>query len=294
MITTHKFHFVVDIQDGLKLDIQYMVNYCIPTFGPLCIYSTISVWTIVRPEYSTWRLSFTILPYYSTALIISKNFHILSSFHVNEMGSHWVLFLLYLNIVLSWPEDGRSRPKQVAKYNLTVIIASCLDACCVLTVHNILYKFEEMSYEVGWWMKMAQVYIRHRVLVFITLRLQFQLPERLFIWDVIGQWRIKGGAAAVPNRDGGPPFSRGQFILFCFVFFFLLYHIFTRWLSSRVVRRNKWAHPLWGWTDPGTGLVYRTAEACCGSGDPASYAGCNFVGCFKNRLGTNLHFITWI
>ena len=28
--------------------------------------------------------------------------------------------------VLGWPEDGRSRPKHVAKYNLIVIIASCL------------------------------------------------------------------------------------------------------------------------------------------------------------------------
>jgi len=110
---------------------------------PVCcwhIYGTINVWTIVRPEYSTWRFSFTILPYYSTALIISTKFHILSCFIVNEMGSHWVLFLLYLNIVLSWPEDGRLRPKHVAKYNLIVITASCLDVCCVLTVHNILYK----------------------------------------------------------------------------------------------------------------------------------------------------------
>jgi len=38
------------------------------------------------------------------------------------MGSHWALFLLYLNIVLSWPEDGRLPPKHVAKYNLIVII----------------------------------------------------------------------------------------------------------------------------------------------------------------------------
>jgi len=70
---------------------------------------------------------FTILPYYSTPLILNKNFHILSRFNrlnaelnpiyhllalvgdhhifhvsgirvnVNEMGSHLVLFLLYLN-----------------------------------------------------------------------------------------------------------------------------------------------------------------------------------------------------
>jgi len=54
-----------------------------------------------------------------------------------------VIFLLYLNIVLSWSEDGRLRPKHVAKYNLNVIIASCIDVCCVLTVHNIrIYKFD--------------------------------------------------------------------------------------------------------------------------------------------------------
>ena len=52
------------------------------------------------------------------------------------------IFLLFITIVLSWPEDGRSRPKHVAKYNLIVIIASCLDVCCVLTVHNILYGFD--------------------------------------------------------------------------------------------------------------------------------------------------------
>jgi hypothetical protein len=62
--------------------------------------------------------------------------------NVNEMGSHWVLSLLYLNIVLSWPEDGWLRPKHIARYNLIVIIASCLDVCCVLTVHNILYIFD--------------------------------------------------------------------------------------------------------------------------------------------------------
>ena len=71
-------------------------------------------------------------------------FHILSIFNVNEMGSHWVLFLLYLNIVLNWPEDGPLRPKHVAKYSLIVITSSCLDrrVCCVLTLRNILYKFD--------------------------------------------------------------------------------------------------------------------------------------------------------
>ena len=45
-----------------------------------------------------------------------------------------------VNTVLKWPDDGCLQPKHVAKYNLIVIIASCLDVCCVLTVHNILYK----------------------------------------------------------------------------------------------------------------------------------------------------------
>ena len=67
------------------------------------------------------------------------------------MGSHWVLFLLYLNVVLSCPEYGPSRPKLVAKYNLIVIIASCLDVCCVLTVHNILYKFIDIYIYIYWW-----------------------------------------------------------------------------------------------------------------------------------------------
>jgi len=55
------------------------------------------------------------------------------------------MFLLYLNIVFSWPEDGRLRPKHVAKYNLIVIIAPCLDVCCVLAVHitQILYKQQD-------------------------------------------------------------------------------------------------------------------------------------------------------
>ena len=50
--------------------------------------------------------------------------------------------LRYSNIVLNWPEVGRLRPKYLTKFNLIVIIASYLDICCVLTVHNILYKFD--------------------------------------------------------------------------------------------------------------------------------------------------------
>jgi len=56
------------------------------------IYNTISVGTIVRPEYSTWRFSFTILTYYSSALIINKNFHILSSFIIIINIKDWTLW----------------------------------------------------------------------------------------------------------------------------------------------------------------------------------------------------------
>ena len=43
---------------------------------------------------------------------------------------HPVVYFYYFYctfiVVLSWPEDGRSRPKHVVKYHLIVIIASCL------------------------------------------------------------------------------------------------------------------------------------------------------------------------
>jgi len=56
-------------------------------------------------------------------------------------------FYCTLILFLNWPEDGRLRPKHVAKYNLILIIASCLDVCCVLTVHNILYKFDNTQWD---------------------------------------------------------------------------------------------------------------------------------------------------
>ena len=51
-----------------------------------------------------------------------------------------------LSVCIGWCADqvtlrsARCNGKDVAKYNLILIIASCLDVCCVLTVHNILYK----------------------------------------------------------------------------------------------------------------------------------------------------------
>ena len=46
-------------------------------------------------------------------------------------------FYCTLIVVRSWPEDGRSRPKHVAKYNLIVIIASCL--MCVVYWRCVIY-----------------------------------------------------------------------------------------------------------------------------------------------------------
>ena len=60
---------------------------------------------------------------------------------VNEMGSYWVLTLLYLNNVLYWPKDECLRSKHVAImwpeciHNIAVLIHSC-----VLTECNTLYK----------------------------------------------------------------------------------------------------------------------------------------------------------
>ena len=46
-----------------------------------------------------------------------------------------------LIVVLSWPEDGQSRPKRsqiLPNRNYCILF----DVCCVLTVHNILHKFD--------------------------------------------------------------------------------------------------------------------------------------------------------
>ena len=40
------------------------------------------------------------------------------------------------DVVLNWPADDRTRPKNIAKCNLILIIASRLDVFCVLTVRD--------------------------------------------------------------------------------------------------------------------------------------------------------------
>ena len=104
--------------------------------------------TMVRSEYSAWRFSFTILLYYFTVFILSENFHILSKLNVNEMGSHKYYFYCTLIVVLSWPEDGRLRPKHVAKISPNfVITASCL--MYVVYWRCIIY-YTNLIYTTGW------------------------------------------------------------------------------------------------------------------------------------------------
>jgi len=75
-------------------------------------------------------------------LIISKNFHILSRFDMNEIGSFWVVFLLYLNccswLAWIWPVTAETCSQILPNFNYCVLF----DICCVLTVHNMLYRFD--------------------------------------------------------------------------------------------------------------------------------------------------------
>jgi len=47
------------------------------------------------------------------------------------------MFYFTLPVVLSWPEDGRSRPKHVSQISPKRNYCFLFDVCCVLTVHNI-------------------------------------------------------------------------------------------------------------------------------------------------------------
>ena len=73
--------------------------------------------------------------------IITIRLYLATCFNCERPSSGQLRTILrYFNIVLSWHEVGRSRPKHVAKYNLIVIIASFLDICFLLTEHTIVYK----------------------------------------------------------------------------------------------------------------------------------------------------------
>jgi len=53
-------------------------------------------------------------------------------------------FYCTLIVVVSWSEDGRSRPKHVARHHL-IFCNYCVlfDVCCVLTVRDILHKKDQ-------------------------------------------------------------------------------------------------------------------------------------------------------
>jgi len=64
------------------------------------------------------------------------------------MGSYWVLILLYLKNILYWPEDDRLRSKHVAvMWPDSTYYITLLKYCCVLTVHNTLYKFVTIQWD---------------------------------------------------------------------------------------------------------------------------------------------------
>ena len=48
----------------------------------------------------------------------------------------------YLNNLIIYRQLFGASSERLTLYNLIVIIASCLDVCCVLTVRNMLYKFD--------------------------------------------------------------------------------------------------------------------------------------------------------
>jgi hypothetical protein len=82
-----------------------------------------------------------------------------------------------LIVVLSWPEDGRSWPKHVAKYNLTVIIASCLMYVvywrCIIHYTNItlqcrLYCLQVMRILLQWYCGKLPSLIGHYTLLHVT------------------------------------------------------------------------------------------------------------------------------
>jgi len=69
-------------------------------------------------------------------------------------------------------------------------------------------------------MEMAQVHIRHRVLVFMTLRLRFQLPERLFILRCLWTKTNKSWSRCCTEYSWWPSFLEGPIhsFLFCLLF----------------------------------------------------------------------------
>ena len=121
----------------------------------------------------------------------------LSRINVNEMGSHWAIFLLYIDVVLSWPEDGRSRPKHVAKYNLIVIIASC--SMCVVYWRCIMY-YTDLIYTTGWRLSNSELWFT------LDLNLNFKnviilLCNYFTIWVMISRrMRWAGHLARVGGR----------------------------------------------------------------------------------------------
>jgi uncharacterized protein YutE (UPF0331/DUF86 family) len=70
---------------------------------------------------------------------------------------YWQYIIYYTDLIT---HNGMASLKFIAsnaKYNLILIIASCLDVCCVLTVHNILYRFDNTQRD-----GLSQIYSQSR------------------------------------------------------------------------------------------------------------------------------------
>jgi len=102
----------------------------------------------------------------STLSNCSFKFHFILFFHAHKWSSKQsnsrptYVTELY-NILCNVNTQHTSRQDAVitirlylAKYNLTVIIASFLDVCCVLTVHSILYKLDNTQRD-----GLSQIYV---------------------------------------------------------------------------------------------------------------------------------------
>ena len=91
--TTYSLHICVFLYIERKAIGQRVRINCDNDMNPtvLYIYNIVDVRTIVRPEYSTWRLVFHFTLLFN-CFKDGKKFRTLWNFNVNEMGSHWVIF----------------------------------------------------------------------------------------------------------------------------------------------------------------------------------------------------------
>jgi len=110
------------------------------------------------------------------------------------------LFYYTLIVVLSWPEDGRSRPKHVVKYNVIVINVSCSMYVvywrCIIYYKNLIRHNGMASLSLKknhhdtWWTE-------HKTHVTWNWPLWVLAMSE---WGLLFQWGIKSRRMTLPNR----------------------------------------------------------------------------------------------